>query len=317
MLKSSNIIIGTILLFCFGFLCSCTDKNPDEKKAYNWGTTKMYPDFPLCSYKPVLMEHELSVSFNEDAVKRPESLHPFKLGLFEMDDEGQYVVVSPSDIVLYKNGQKQNGTQFNIGLEDMDSDGNGDVKIAFEFTREAKEGLHIIYVRVLDYGGLDRVKDNEEGAEKPVDIWKAEKENVMNPLAKALMWIGILLGCALVAWLFILKPILISTFKVGRLMISDPYYSNQSIHRARRIIFTNKTGAKDSFIKKIFLGRTVYEINPLWATELEGLPGQGETVRLRCGMNYVVDPYATSLQKGEEYTIQNLQTQDRIKILLM
>ncbi len=135
----------------------------------------------------------------------------------------------------------------------------------------------------------------------------------LNPLIVWILWILTAFAIIILIWFILLRPMMISRFKIGRIVVTDPYFSSIRIHRARRLIFTSKQ-KKDNIFAKIFLGRTIYSINPVWTDDLLVIPGLKKGVKAITKGKYTIDPYAANLQSGNDYTITHNDTNQQIKI---
>lgn len=239
----------------------------------------------------------LEGKFNEFAVQDKSSLR-----IKVVPGEGD-----KKDYQLYYNG-KLIEDEFTVNAEDEIQ------MLSVVFNKDAKDGDKHFELRYAGANKLEMVNDNETNAfEAP---FYAHYDVVMNPLKKFLIILGIIIVALLVLWFLVIKPIYFPTFRVGRMMITDPYYSNKSIHGVRRVVFTNRTNAKDNFIKALFSGKTIYEIGSVWTDEWEMKPGLHRTCRPLFNGNYSLDPFATGLVIGGEYEITNLKTNEKAKITI-
>lgn len=166
-----------------------------------------------------------------------------------------------------------------------------------------------------DCNKLETINDNDIQTAAYANSLRIDYDVCWNPLKTFLFCLILLLAALALLWFCCLRLLLISRFKVGSLMVMDPYYSNLRINGVRKLVFTSKQKS-DSLIKRIFLGKTIYSINPVWTTDLTMEPGMKKSVRmLSTGGKYTVDPYASLLKQGE-YTIINNTTNDKVKIMI-
>ena len=126
------------------------------------------------------------------------------------------------------------------------------------------------------------------------------------------MWIGIIASALLVIWFLFIKRLAYPTFKVGRMQITDPYYSSLKIKGARKVILTNSP-SKQSFLNKLFTGKIVYEANPIWTQPVVFESSKGKA-KLQTNKFYSIDPYASTLIKQVEYSLTNNKTNKKIKL---
>ena len=105
----------------------------------------------------------------------------------------------------------------------------------------------------------------------------------------------------------------IDTFKVGSIMVTDPYFQSIRIHRARKLVFTSKP-KKDNILARLFLGKTIYSVNAVWRNDLVMIPGMKKDIKAITRGKYTINPYASTLMKGNDYTIIDNETNDQVKI---
>ena len=212
---------------------------------------------------------------------------------------------------LYKNGNLCEDNILLVTPEDKN------VLLGIEFTPEAEEGMHKWFLKVLDNGGFDRINDYsmEENSLPLLLEWNAEKNDIVNPLKLGLNIGGLVLLGVLICWLFILKPILYPTFKIGNIQFTNgTYFSTKRIYGARKLVITNSL-KKQSSINKLFTGRIVYEQNEFWPNEWEIHP-KGKGGRFVSNRKYSITPFTTSLNKQIEYEIEHLSSNVKAKITL-
>lgn len=306
MLSKWMLKIGLACTFvCLALFTSCKG---EEETGIVWGETDYYEDFLFWKYEPVVMSRTICFDYNEDAVEA--KVKPTVFTLYEK--QGDEFKPIEKGIKLYKNGELCEGNKFTVNTDEKEAE------IGIEFTADADYGSHSMFLKVLDNGGLDRINDAEtESDVSPlVDEWRATKNHKWNPLAAGLTLFGIIVAVLLVLW-FLYRATFISTFKVGTYMITEPYFSNPRIHGARRVIFTNDMNAKDGFWASLFLGRTIYEKNPIWTNQWELLPGLKKGCRAVTHGKYTISPFATSMKIGTDYEITHPLTGNKVKIKLL
>lgn len=273
-----------------------------------WGRTDYYTDFMFYKYEPVRMTKIICFDANEDSEGRVGNV---KFSLFKMSNDSTYVPVK-EEILLYKNDTLCCDNILERTPQDKE------VKLGIEFTPTAKEGTHKWFLKVLDNGGFDRINDysTEDGALPLLLEWKAEKNDISNPLAMGLGWLLAILMGALLVWLFVLKPMMYPTFKVGNIqIISGSYYSTKRINKARKLVVTSSP-KRQSSVNKFFTGKIIYERNEMWKDEWELHP-KGKGARLVGNRKYTINPFAVSLEKHNEYQLEHLESDTKAKITLL
>lgn len=303
MLKIRNKLCWALWTVSFALLFSACSK-PEAGR--HFGTTEWFDDFLFCKYEPVIMEHTLCFDYNEDAVRLLDK--PTRFALYEKDGDG-YKAVNATEAKLYKNGELCKDNIFETTVKDSE------FKIGIEFTSQSAEGTHKYYLKVIDNGGLDRVNDvaAEEDSSPLIEEWRAKKMVVTNPLVLGLRWFFAILLACLAIWLLLLKYIFFPPIKVASVMISDPYYSKLNVKGKRMVVFTNKR-QEQPFLSKIFTGEILYNVNPVWTTPLVIEAGKGRKLMVRRNKDYVFDPYGSMLASHADYVVENMQTNEKIKM---
>lgn len=294
-----------ILVFLANILVSC-EKEMDSSML--WGKTDYYKDFLFYDYEPVRMTKTICFETNEDANGRVKNV---KFGLYKKAENDAYEQVK-GEVRLYKDGVLCENNIFFITPQEKE------VQLGIEFTPEAEEGVHKWFLKVLDNGGFDRINDSvtEEDSMPLLLEWKAEKNDIINPLKLGLNIGLLILGCLILVWFFVMKPILYPTFKIGNIQfISGSYFSTKRIYGARKLVITNST-KKQSTINKIFTGKIVYERNEFWPDEWEIHP-KSKVGRLNTNRKYTITPFTTSLNRQMEYELEHLSSGVKAKITLL
>lgn len=300
MLKISRYIIIAFILV------SCNEKEADTSML--WGKTDYYTDFLFNDYEPVKMSKTICFETNEDANGRVGNV---KFGLYKKEEDNSYTSVK-DEIRLYKNGILCEDNILLVTPQDKE------VQLGIEFTPEAQEGVHKWFLKVLDNGGFDRINEyaTEEESLPLLLEWRAEKNDIINPLKLGMnISLLILLGLILV-WFLIMKPILYPTFKLGNIQFTNgTYFSTKRIYGARKLVVT-KSSKKQSAINKLLTGKIVYERNELWPDEWEIYP-KGKGGRLNTNRKYTITPFTTSLNKQMEYELEHLSSNVKAQITLL
>lgn len=273
-----------------------------------WGKTDYYTDFMFYEYEPVRMTKTICFDANEDSKGHVGNV---KLSIFKMNNDSSFIPVK-EEIVLYKNGELCPENILLVSPQDKE------IELGIEFTPKAKEGTHKWFLKVLDNGGFDRINEysTEDDALPLLLEWKAEKNDISNPLAMGLGWLLVILMGALLVWLFVLKPMMYPTFKVGNIqIISGSYFSTKRINKARKLVVTSSS-KKQSSLNSFFTGKIIYERNEMWKDEWELHP-KGKGARLVGNRKYTINPFAVSLEKHNEYQLEHLESDTKAKITLL
>ena len=290
-------------------LVSCGKKADDATAPTRWGKTNYYEKFLWKKHVPDTLYRTMEFDFNQDAKRYMNE--PLRLGLYKKTDSDKMVLVSEKEMEVFVEGKKCKENIIDVYPE-MD-----EIKVGIVFKPEAENKVHHWFFRPVDDGGLDRINDMAPDAfnadNSSLMEVEVEKNKVMNPLAEGLLLTGIfLIGCLLV-WLLILKAIFFPTFRVGKILLTDPvpYNSLKRLKGYRKLILTNKKTTQ-GFFNRLFTGKVQYEVNPIWTNDVVVEPKDKNSVRLRCPLDYMAD--ARVLKKNQEYTIHNITTGNKTTI---
>ena len=242
---------------------------------------------------------DLNAVFNTEAKKDNSAVQ-----MFVAEEE------NADDVCFFFNGQQLEDGKF---ILKANTDENAILSLVFR--KDAKEGKRYFKIKICAKDNLDKI--NDKLVEQYEVTLRANYDVCWNPLKTFLVWMLIIIVALAILWMCLLKPMLVSKFKVGSIMISDPYFSTRRINGASRLVCTARQ-QKDSIFRCFFKGRTIYEINPIWNTDLVMIPGLKGGVKVAPnGGKYTIDPFASTLTKGEEYKILNSDTNEKVAITVM
>ena len=220
--------------------------------------------------------------------------------------------LKPDDYKMFLNGKEipHNGT---IKL----TAGNEQDVLSVVFSDDAPDDTHYFTIKATpsDCNKLECINDIDVNIQPYENSLRITYNICWNPLKTFLFWFVILLIALAVLWFLVLKPTLISKFKNSSIMVMEPYYSRIRVNGARKLVFTSKP-KKDGFFPRVFLGQTVYAINPIWRNDLVMEPGLKKNMRVIANKNFIIDPYASNLQPTCEYKIIDTETNDKVKVMV-
>jgi hypothetical protein len=281
MLKNKILPLLALLLTLIS--CSKTEKNPNKVL---WGETKYYADFLFKKYKPVIMEQTLELDFNEDAQRF--AISDVELEAVKKDENGKFV--HAADLIIYQNGERCSDNILTIKSTDKS------IKLGVEFDPHAKEGNHTLYLRVKNSGGLDRIDDVDLSPDYAVILvheWVIKKDDVFNPLAKILFWILVIIVILLVVWRIFIRNRIFEPFKVKKLFIFYPEsMKTVKIKGCYKVICSN-TKQSQSLIGKFFKGKIIFEKNEFWTKDVEIVPKDRKSIRVRPARGFTATPSNT------------------------
>lgn len=304
---SSNRLI-LFLAFPVLLICACNKEN-DKNAATQWGKDNYYNDFLWKKHVPDTLYREMAFDFNDDA--RNFMYEPLQLGLFKKTDSGKMLPVMENEMEVFVDGTKCENNVISV------EPGTEIIKVGLVFNPAAENKVHHWFIKPVNDGGLERINDMDAGTfnnpESSLMEVEAEKNKIMNPLAEGSMLTGIFLLAALLVWLFVLKLIFFPTFRVGKIILSDPvpYMSQKRLRGTRKLILTNNKPTQ-SGINRFFTGKIIYDVNPMWTSDIVIEPRDRNSVRVRPSKEYMTDTH--TMKVHNEYTIQNMTTGTKTKV---
>lgn len=264
------------------------------------GEAEWYDSYLFCGKKEQdTINIQLHNSWNELAKKHKSAIR-FNVSC---DD------LNPDLYKLLLNGKEVPSTSF-----ELTADSENDI-LSVIFTDDVEDDTYYFHItaNAAACHNLETINDDEIQALAYDNTLRLDYDVCWNPLKTFLFWFFLILAALALLWFILLRPMMISRFKIGSIMVTDPYFSNIRIHRARQLIFTSKR-KKDNIIKRLFLGKTIYSINPVWTDDLLMIPGLKKGVKVITKGKYTIDPYAANLISGQDYTITHNDTNEKIKI---
>ncbi len=254
--------------------------SPTERQ--KMGKVSHYDDFLFVRGKIVPINHEIEFSFNDDARADKNAFAEFAF----VDNSGK--AVSSDDMIITVDGEKLSNNRFRV------TPSHEKVNIAISFPSGAKKGKHQGYLRLVNHN-LHRLNSNEcTGQTADAFQWTVYNSKTMNPLAKALMWLGILVASALLLWFIVIKPIKyprFSKFKKMVLVKKNGVVEAQftcDFKGARRVIFATSK-QHQSTLNKLFTGRIDTIVNPVFEEPITFLPRKKKKAMAK-GKGYLFNP---------------------------
>ena len=211
----------------------------------------------------------------------------------------------PSDFAVEVNGREASDGCFRLSAGDTAT-----VHLRLIFAGDAKQGKRNFVIKTVNANDLDKIAETAPSEFKYP--FTAKYSMSWNPLARFLLCLLIAIIAALILWFAVIKPSIYSYFKVGNMTISEPYFSQRRIRGARRVVLTDKPG-RQSTLNRLFTGRIIYEVNPVWTTPVILEPSKRQ-VRMRLNSDYTVEPFDIAMQRLVEYTITNETNKEKINI---
>lgn len=266
------------------------------------GKVSHYDDFLFVPGKTVPVHHTIEFSFNQDAKDNKKTFAEFAF----VNNNG--LPVSPKDMTISVNGKKLDNNRFRVTpVQDK-------VNVEISFPSGAKKGKHQGYLRLVNHN-LHRLNSNEcSGQTSDAFQWTVYNRQLMNPLEKVLMWIGIILAVILILWFTVIKPIRFPCFPKFRKMVlvkKDGIVAAQfscNFKGARQVVFAAKR-QHQSALNRLFCGRIDTIVNQVFEEPITFIPKKKKKAMVK-GKGYFVNPNPIS-QSG----VAEISTPDKKLII--
>lgn len=267
---------------------------------YDAGEAETYSSFLFWNGKKSnIVETNLSAVFNEQAKKRKCS---FNVSL-DIPEEIK------GKCAIFYNGKKIDNS-FVVKTTDKES------TIGIEVPHELASKEFTIGLKGYPVG-LETI--NAEECKVYESSIYFEHDICWNPAKVILMWIGICLLAALVAWFAMLKSIFFPRMRLLRLELSTKkgYYVNKKINGSRMVVVTNHYKPQ-SWLSKIFTGRITYIKDELWTSPWELTPkGRRKVAKINLHGKYMISPVTSEIANYGTYQLDNLTTKESITIKIL
>ena len=191
-------------------------------------------------------------------------------------------------------------------------------KLTFNYSPTTKNGKHQGYLKVVSHN-LDRCGNEDLSCKSSTNAlcWQIKYDKRMNPLAKLVLFIGIILQTLILLWFILIKPIKYPTFKTYKKNVLIEK-SNKIILQtkvdftgARKVIFSNK-GNKQSVLNRFFYGKIVTFVNSEFVEPITFTPTRNRKAANTVGKTYTITP--NPIPKSGVATIINTQKSIKINI---
>ena len=288
-----------LLLFISAFFVGCSTKKEINLEGVSFETAEYYDAFLFVPAKSTPTSRKMNIKFNDWA--KFNNSHVTLLMSYKDEDDThlRYFGTENSPFVsVYLNGEPCENGEIRLNTN---TDNTLDLQI--EFAPEAEEKLYTGYIVVED-AKIDRINniDNISNQSK-VFKWSVRYDIVMNPLKKVLLWFSVFILLSLIVWFVFLRNIFFKKMKKGKIVINKPYSKSIKIAGSRKLVFTAEA-KKQKVLNKIFAGKVLYEVNPIWDSEIVFTPKDKRNLRIRTGVNYSIKPYTNLVVRGKSYEIQ-------------
>lgn len=259
-MKRSFYIIASVILIC---LSSCK-----KDESVSFGTIGYYPDFLWVDSKTTPVSKILDFDFSQDA-KDYDSYAEFQF----VDNAGNEISTDIMQIVI--DGKECPNNRFRINCDVASKE------ITFKFSPDAVEGKYQGYLKLVSHQ-LDRLDSQPLKAGQKVDAfqWTLNYDKRMNPLAKFVMWVGIVMLSMLIIWFIIFRPIFYPRFGSIQKTFNIPGMAPLVIRfkGARMVVLAASHPKKQSVWNRFWTGKIIYQTHPAFVVPIVFKPSRGRRV---------------------------------------
>lgn len=291
----------SLILLILSFVLWSCDKKAESPDKVIWGSTDYYESFMFKKYEPVIMKQTLEFDFNDDAKRLIDGFIEFEPVVKNENNE----IEIAKGIILYKNSEKCENNILKIKPDEKS------IELGIEFTGEAKEGSHTIYLRVKNANGLDRIDDTEISMAESIVLaheWVVKKDDVFNPLGLLLFWIIVTIIVILTAC-FIASRIINPRTKFSKLYVDYQDGTGErkiEMHSAFKLLCTNQK-TNFSVFYKFFVGIVKVEVNDFWTHPVTITSGRRNSIKVSGLREFQLDTDETIRKEPFTITNENLQ----------
>lgn len=252
-----------------------------KDESVSFGTVEYYPSFLWVDSNITPVTKTFDFDFSQDA-KDENSFAEFQF----VDNEDKPISTNIMQVTI--DGKEIANNKFRV---------NSDVSsknLIFTFSPNAEEGKHQGYLKLICHS-LDRLDSQPLTSNQQVVAfqWTMKYDKRMNPLAKVLMWIGIVIFALLALWFFIFKPIFYPRFGSIQKTFIVPGMTPLIVKfkGTRMVVVAASHQKKQSRWNRFWTGKILYKTHPAFVSPITFKPSRGRRVlaKVQAG-NYQVMP---------------------------
>lgn len=291
-----KILKNIIFIFATLLFASCEDST------VSFGKVEYYPRFLWVESNITPVKKTFEFDFSQDAQNDRTSYAELQF----VDNDGR--PISTDVMQVSDGGCTLPSNRMRVGSNVKSKE------LTFTFSPNAEDGKYQGYLRLVGHN-LDRIDSQQLKPGVQVDVfqWTLYYDKIMNPLAKALVWIAIFIVACLLLWFMIIRPSLYPHFGTFRKSImikqEDAIVGqlNYAFNGARKVIFYDRK-VKQSVWNRIFVGEVKTYVNPLFKSKLTFSPRGRNAIAFGAGYTSTPNPIprsgvATIINVTEKLTI--------------
>ena len=264
--------IKGLLLLCIAvcLLSSCEDDG------ISLGEVRYHPSFLWSDEEIIPVTKTIDFDFSQDAKDDESTFAEFQF----VDNEGK--PISTNEMQVFIDGKQLADNKFKV------KSNVSSMELLFQFTPAAAAGKHQGYLKLIGHR-LERIDSQQLTAGQKVDVfqWTLNYDKRMNPLAKVLMWIGIVILAMLALWFVVFQRIFFPRFGSIQKTFTIPgmaplIIKAKEFKGARMVVVAASHSKKQSGWERLWKGRIVYKTHPAFTDPITFKPSRGHRVLARC-----------------------------------
>ena len=288
------LILGIFILFLY----SCKEKENSgfSGSAVHFGESTFYHPFLGVNDDTILLTKNLEYKFNNFALQKKSFVN------INLVDEKQNNLTD-ENIQLFIDGKRAVNNTFKL---DGSNQSSGKISVGILLLPNYKEGYSTGFLSLNNHS-LDIINNTDltkSNIEKRLFKWEVSHQILMNPLKKYLLWIMGIVTVALLIWFITLRNILHPKFKKGKIQILSPYFGGVNISKSTKLVIFTNTIKKQGTINRLFTGKIIYEVNPIYTNEIKLRPGRKNKIKIKLPIGARITPPVINLEKFNTYKIE-------------
>ena len=154
--------------------------------------------------------------------------------------------------------------------------------VEVEFAPEAATGKRYVRLEPVAASGIDLVNGVPAADFEALSL-RTTYSHPMNPLLKAMLWLGAVLAALVALWLAVLRRMFFPPIRAARMEITGPgsYYATKKIRGAYKVVLTSRR-RRQSVFSRLFRGKEIIVRADHFDPAVELTAGTKKKVRLRC-----------------------------------
>lgn len=223
-----------------------------DDNSISFGTVEYYPSFLWKDSEMISVNKTFEFEFSQDAQNDPHSYAELQF----VDNEGNPISTNVMQVSCGNETYADNKFRIASNIKSKD--------LTFKFSPEASSGKYQGYLRLISHN-LDRIESQPLKPNEKADVfqWTLYFNKSMNPLAKVLMWILIVVLSLILLWFLIIRKMVFPTFRAIKKTLIIPNQAPIVIRfKGARMVVLDSVKHKQTWADRLIKGKVIYISNP-------------------------------------------------------